>query len=128
MQKFGFGIIFGLMLALAACGGGPAPTESGGTVVSGQKVYEEVAVPVCSTCHSLEPGKSLAGPSLAKIGAEAGTRVSGMSAEEYLRRSIIAPDEYIVPGFGSGIMPTGYGTQLSAQQIQDLIGYLLTLK
>jgi cytochrome c len=65
---------------------------------------------------------------LANIGAEAGGMGSGLSAEEYLRQSIVEPDAYVVEGFGQGLMPAGYGDALTAQQLDDLVVYLLSLK
>jgi len=118
-----------LIASLVACGGegGTGGEGSTGDAAAGETVYSQVASPACNTCHSLDPGVTLVGPSLANIGADAGTRVEGMSAEEYLRESIVEPDAHIVEGFTPGIMPSTYNTQLSEQQINDLVAYLLTL-
>lgn len=70
----------------------------------------------------------LAGPSLAKIGAEAGSRASGMSAEDFLRSSIADPNADIAEGFVANIMPSNYASSLSEKAIDDLIAYMLTLK
>jgi cytochrome c len=75
----------------------------------------------------VQPGQNLVGPSLGGIANVAGQMVSGQSAEEYLHESIVSPDAYVVEGFQSGIMPSNYGTQLSEQQINDLVAYLMTL-
>ncbi len=115
-----------LLSILAACGGGEAsPGE--GDAAAGESVFSEVAVPACTTCHSLEPGARGIGPSLATIGAEAGSRIVDVSAEEYLRQSIVEPSAFVVEGYGN-VMSDIYGTQLSAQQLDDLIAYLLTLE
>jgi mono/diheme cytochrome c family protein len=53
--------------------------------------------------------------------------VSGQSAEAYLRESIVDPDAYVVEGFTPGIMPSNYRTQLSDEQITDLVVYLMSL-
>jgi len=34
----------------------------------------------------------------------------------------------VTEGFAKGIMPNSFGKQLTSQQIDDLIAYLLTLK
>jgi cytochrome c2 len=138
MRKIGFLVVLLLVLGLAACGGSSdAPAVSGddgqdapaaGDAVAGEEVFAQTAVPACTTCHSLEPGVPLVGPSLATIGAEAGSRVDGVSAEIYLRESITAPDSFVVEGFASGLMTMDYETQLTEEQIMDLVAYMLTLK
>jgi cytochrome c551/c552 len=82
----------------------------------------------CIACHSLEPDVTLVGPSHAMIGAEAGSRVPGMSAEAFLRESIVDPNAHISDGFSAGLMYSNYGGELSLQEIEDLVAYMLTLK
>ncbi len=82
---------------------------------------------ICSTCHSLTPDVVIVGPSLAGIGSRAAERVPGLSAEAYLRQSIIQPDVYIVPGF-QDVMQKNFGSALSAETINDLIAFLMTLQ
>jgi hypothetical protein len=65
---------------------------------------------------------------LATVGSVTGTRVEGVPAKDYLRKSITAPDSYVVEGFSPGIMTNTYEAQLSEQQIEDLVAYMLTLK
>jgi hypothetical protein len=54
--------------------------------------------------------------------------VSGLSGEEYLRQAVTEPGAYVVEGFAAGIMPATYGSQLTAQQVDDLVAYMLSLK
>jgi cytochrome c2 len=126
MRKKMFLVSMILVASLMACGGdgGTAGGGGAGDTAAGQTVYSQVASPACNTCHSLEPDVTMVGPSLANMGSVAGSRVSGMSAEEYLRQAIVEPDAHIVEGFSPGIMPGTYGTQLSEQQINDLVAYL----
>lgn len=127
MRKLTVLVALVMIVGLAACGGNGEATETGGgDAVAGEQVYNSVATPACNTCHSLEAGQALVGPSLNGIGALAATRVGGMSAEEYLHESIIDPNTYVVEGFGSGIMPDTYETQLSEEQLNDLVAFLLT--
>ncbi len=133
MRRLTFILVLMLVFGLAACGGSSdAPAASGGAgggdAAAGKTVFAETAVPACSTCHSLEPGVTIVGPSLATVGTEAGTRVDGVSAENYLRKSITDPDSFVVDGFASGLMTMDYATQLTEEQIQDLVAYMLTLK
>jgi hypothetical protein len=92
-------MLLALVLIIAACGGDSAPSgdEEGapaGDPVVGEKVFNGVAAPACNTCQSLEPGVTVIGPSLATVGNVAGSRVSGVSAENYLRESITDSDSY----------------------------------
>jgi nitric oxide reductase subunit C len=81
----------------------------------------------CATCHSLEPGVVVVGPSLAGVATRAQTRVPGQSAEEYLRTSLLHPGEYVVEGFGN-VMAQNLGDVLSGEQINNLVAFLLTLE
>jgi mono/diheme cytochrome c family protein len=80
--------------------------------------------PTCSTCHTVD-GTTLVGPSLKGLGAVAGTRVSGLSAADYVLQSITRPAVYIVSGYGN-LMYNQYSDHLNAQQVADLIAYLLS--
>jgi mono/diheme cytochrome c family protein len=120
-----------LVVGLAACGGDgdvtePEGGEATGDPTAGEQVYFEVASPACNTCHSLEAGETLVGPSLNNMGTVAATRVDGMSAEEYLHEAIVDPNAHVVEGFGANIMPATYGSQLTEEQLNDLVAFLLT--
>jgi len=54
--------------------------------------------------------------------------VPGLSAEGYLRESIINPDAHVLEGFFPGIMYQEFGEDLSEQEINDLVAFMLTLK
>jgi ferredoxin len=82
----------------------------------------------CQICHSLEPGRQLVGPSLAGIAVTAQSRTPGLSAEEYLRESILDPDAYIVEGYRSGQMLPIYEEQLTGDEVDALVQFLLTLE
>jgi hypothetical protein len=136
MRGFTLLVLLGLLFGLAACGGGTA-SESGagegaaGDPEAGEALYAQQLIgtqPGCMTCHSLDPDVVMVGPSLSEIGSEAGSRVSGLSAEEYLRQSILEPDAYLVEGFGAGLMPASLAGELTAQQMSDLVAYMLLLK
>ena len=136
MRGFTFIFLLALFVSLVACGGEPAPESSPGEGVAGDPEAGEVLYAQqligtqagCMTCHSLEPDVVMVGPSLANIGSGAGSRVSGMSAEEYLRQSILEPDAHVAEGFAAGIMPASLAGELSEQQVSDLVAYMLLLK
>lgn len=136
-------IIFVIALAvmLAACGGGGEETaETGGgssgssvgDAANGEQLYSQTVIgsnsaPGCITCHSLEPDVVLTGPSHAGLANRAGSYKEGMSAEDYLRESIVDPDAHIVEGFTPGVMYQNFGDDLKASEINDLVAYMLTL-
>jgi mono/diheme cytochrome c family protein len=130
-------------------GAGPGPTQAlppgeavgtdihvsrpPGDPAAGASLAENLG---CSGCHVL----STVGPAWMAQGDEPGigTRASARigqddyagdatTPEEYLVESILVPGAYIVPGFESVQMPTNYGERLSAQQLSDLVTYLLGL-
>ena len=82
----------------------------------------------CRICHSLDPGLVLIGPSLDGIATRAATRVPGLSAEEYIRQSILDPNAYVVEGFPAGQMLQNFGELLSGEDIDNLVAFLLTLE
>ncbi len=123
-------VLMVVVLLLAACGGGGGqqaqPSQGGGEVkgdpARGEALFKQATIggaPGCSTCHSLEPGTKLVGPSLAGIGAK---------GEDYIRESIVNPNAAIAEGFTPNIMYQNYGKDLTAQQIADLVAFLATLK
>lgn len=81
----------------------------------------------CSVCHSVTPGVEGVGPNLSGVGLVAGARVPGLTAEEYLRQSILDPDAYVVDGFPSGQMLDNYRETLSDEDVDALVTFLTTL-
>ena len=127
-----FGIlVICLALALVTGCSGKSGDEEAGAAPTGETLFKQATIgnqPGCSTCHSLEAGVTIVGPSLAGIGSQAGELVSGLSAEEFLRQSILEPNAYVTEGFAANIMPTTWGDALSQEQLDDLVAFLLTLK
>lgn len=134
------------LVALAACGGGgggdtaeePAADGGGdtapiGDAANGEKLFSQATIgannaPGCITCHSLEPDVVIVGPSQAGLETRAETRVAGMSAADYIHQSIVEPNAYVVEGFAEGLMYQNYATDLTEQEINDLVAFTLTLK
>ena len=104
-----------------------------GNADNGQKLF---APQSCGACHSLKPGERIVGPSLAGIATRAGETIQApdytgkaTTGELYIRESIVQPSAYVAPGFPDGVMPKDFGTaKLSAQDLADLIAFLLTQK
>ena len=137
MRKTKIGHLLILVISLSlftACGGAAdSQTADAGEAGRGQALFEESTLgpsvaPGCVTCHSIESGKTLVGPSLAGMAASASSKVAGKTAEEYLHESIVLPDAHVVDGFASGIMYQSYAKDLTEQEINDLVAYMLSLK
>jgi ferredoxin/mono/diheme cytochrome c family protein len=94
----------------------------------GRKVFDDQSPGSCDVCHSVDPGDDRVGPSLAGIADTAATRIPGLSAEEYLRQSILDPDAYIVDGYRAGQMLQIYDERLSDEQLDALLVYLMSLQ
>jgi mono/diheme cytochrome c family protein len=97
-------------------------TPAGGDPVAGKAVF---AATGCGSCHTYGPAGSTGkvGPDLDHLAADAQKANQG-SVGNYTKMSIVDPGSYVVPGFPSGVMPPGYGTELSPKQIDDLVAFL----
>jgi nitric oxide reductase subunit C len=108
-------------ILLAACGGG----DSGGdaNVEAGKELFSQSVIGSqagCSTCHSLTEGEVIVGPSMAGIGTRGDAT--------YIRESIVDPNAVLVEGFSADTMPNVWDGELTGEQIDQLVAYLLTLK
>ena len=95
-------------------------------VALGRATFTEATCFACHTVSGLSEG--IIGPALDGIASRAGDRVSGLSAEEYIRESILNPNAFMVEGFAEGIMLPNFGETLSEEQIDSLVAFLLTLE
>ncbi|MEW5938421.1 MAG: cytochrome b N-terminal domain-containing protein [Chloroflexota bacterium] len=103
----------------------------GGDPLEGERIFFEASTGTnagCRICHSLDPDVVIVGPSLAGVATRAETRVPGLTAEQYLRQSILEPNAFVVPGFPAGQMLQNFGKILAPEQIDNLVAFLLTLK
>lgn len=130
MNKKILSVIAAIGFLLAACGG-QVSAKSPGDPAAGKKLFSQVAIrqaPGCVTCHSIEPGKIIIGPSLAGVGTRAAQRIPGKSAIDYLQESITSPNAYVVDGFPAGVMYQHFKDVIGAEEIDNLVAFLLTQK
>jgi cytochrome c2 len=82
--------------------------------------------PPCSTCHQFSESSYSLGiaPSLIGVSERAGQRIQGVSAEDYLRDSILDPQSFVVTGFTIDMF-RDYREYLNEQDIADLIAFLM---
>ncbi len=50
--------------------------------------------------------------------------LASYTPEQYLIESVLYPDNYVVGGYASGVMPQNYATQLSAQDLAHIMAYV----
>ena len=103
-----------------------APSGNGGDPAQGEQLFTSGATPPCSSCHATTDTR-IVGPGLAGVYARARTRVSGLSADEYITQSIREPGAFVVDGF-TNLMPPFPPSNLSDQEVQHIIAYLRTLQ
>jgi mono/diheme cytochrome c family protein len=124
-MKKNFSLLFVLLLALTvvltACGGGGGES-SDSAAKAGEELFAQTVIGSqagCITCHSLEAGVVIVGPSMDGIGNR---------SAEFLRESILDPDANLADGFPAGTMPQVWGDELTDEQVDQLVAYMLTLK
>lgn len=117
----------------------PAVAASDSPVAQGQTLFRSTP-PSCSACHSTAAGVNTAGPSLAGIVASSEAIIAGpdyqgtaTTAEEFIRESIVDPSAYLTPGTqysagGRSFMPDNFSQILTAEQVDQLVAYLMTLR
>ncbi|MCP5094210.1 MAG: hypothetical protein GY943_01525 [Chloroflexi bacterium] len=110
----------------------PAPTPTP-RPVEGENPEDLVLNAGCGACHAIgvlgEGGK--VGPDLSAIAIVAANRIPNMSAEEYIRGSILDPNVFIVKTCPNSdcianIMPADYATRLTPEQIEIIVAFLMT--
>lgn len=108
-------------------------------IALGERVFR-TATPACTACHSTAPGVNMAGPSLAGVKGRteallgsADYKGQAKDVAAYLHESIVSPSAHLVPGpmysaDGTSFMPTTYAKDLTAEQIDQLVAYLMSMK
>jgi cytochrome c oxidase subunit II len=78
----------------------------------------------CGGCHTFKPANATGtvGPNLDNLEAEAKKANRGL-LEDFIRESIVKPEAYLEPGY-SDAMPHIFGTQIPADQLNQLVHYL----
>ena len=106
--------------------GGAAPEEGEDASAAGREIYTSAG---CGSCHTFSDAESTAsvGPNLDELADVAGERERGKDAEEYVREAIVDPAAFAVEGFDGNIMPATYEDQLTPEEIDTLVQYLLGL-
>jgi cytochrome c2 len=108
-----------------------------GDVATGEQLFGPISAGgfSCTGCHRLEElteefletfPQIIDAPSMFGIAERAGTTREGYSAEEYLRESIVLPCEFLATEGPVCLMPRNFGERMDAQNVADLIAFLMT--
>jgi mono/diheme cytochrome c family protein len=117
------------LLALAGCGSEGTVTPTPQTVVGTvQQAAPGKAIFIsqgCGSCHTYGPAGPDAngsiGPDLDKLPAYA--KQAKQPLVPFTHESIVAPDDYIQPGYPKGVMPKSYAA-LPAKDLNALVVFL----
>ena len=108
----------------------PPPSNGGGSsgggdgaADAGRTVFLSAGCTACHTVDSVPGASGSIGPNLSAVASLAGSRVGGLSAQDYLLQSLEEPGAFVVDGFGP-IMPGGLAT---GDDLDNLVAFLLTL-
>ena len=118
-------VVTGVAWTRTSGAGDSTPISSGGQpVMQAEDLFQAKG---CASCHNGPASiSSGVGPNLANVAAVAASRQPGVSARDYVRRSITSPDSFVVagfPGVGMGAMPT---LAVSPAEVDALVEYLLS--
>lgn len=103
-----------------------APAAALSPAEAGAKVAE---LQGCRACHTVD-GSQGVGPTWQGLFGREESLADGTTVvvdEEYLRNSIVDPNAQVVAGFAPNVMPSTYGTVLTAEDIEALIAYIQSL-
>lgn len=92
-------------------------TQVKGNAAAGKKVFDAQG---CGSCHTFQPAGSSG-----NVGPNLSEALKGKDAA-FIHQSIVDPNAVIASGFQPNVMPQTYGSQLSDQQLADLVAFLQT--
>jgi cytochrome c551/c552 len=99
-------------------------SAAGGDAAQGKTVFASNS---CASCHTFKAAgaSGTIGPDLDTATA-ADAQKAGMSLAAFVKQSIVDPNAYVPSGYSQGIMPTTFGSSLSATQLADLVAFLVS--
>ena len=116
----------------------PQDSPSTDLVGQGQEIFMTAPAEVgvqplwCSLCHTIEGvAAGLIGPDLTHIATDAANRKPGMSAKEYITKSITEPEVFVATGVDratAGLMTTAITQGLTDLQVDALVAFLMEQK
>ena len=106
----------------------PAPTQEGAAPAGtdGPSIFVSRGCGGCHVVEGLAGAVGVIGPEMTGIGSRAGTRVAGLSDEDYIRQSVEMPEAFIVEGYDNVMQPLR--GMMTDEEFDILVEYLLTLQ
>ena len=79
----------------------------------------------CGACHTFKAAGTSAkvGPDLDTAPAK-DAKTAGVALDAFVKQSITDPNAFISPGFPKGVMPTTFGSTLSATKLAALVSFI----
>lgn len=115
------------VLFITACSAPDATPSPTPTLPPEAAMGKAVFITQCGACHSVLEDIVIVGPSMAGIATHAETRVEGQDARTYLYTAVVEPGRYLVDGFTNS-MPLNFSKELTSEELDAVIAYLLTLE
>jgi cytochrome c551/c552 len=110
--------------AATTTSGTTTSSGGGGNAAAGKTVFTSNG---CATCHTFMPANATGtiGPNLDTQPA-VDAKLTHLSVAAFVKRCITNPSAYIPKGYHAGLMPTTFGKQLTAAQLNDLVAFILS--
>ena len=97
-----------------------------GSAASGESLYDVKFG--CTSCHrnAASAPDTIGTWTRVTTMRLAEAQFAGYTAERYVVESIVQPGAYVVDGYSSGVMPANFGSEMTDQQLADIVAYLRT--
>ncbi len=96
-----------------------------GDLDRGREVFSALGCDACHTANTDQPS----GPSIQRMAADANSATEAAGHDDrvpFLHESIVQPCAYLADGWSQCIMPQDYGERMDAQNLADVIAYILS--
>jgi cytochrome c551/c552 len=103
-------------------GGSTGGTDTLGNADNGKTIFTGSGG--CGGCHALAAAGTTGavGPALDDLKGDAAK--AGEPLDAFIKSSIVDPGAFVAAGYSDGVMPTTFGSTLSASDIDDLVAFI----
>jgi cytochrome c551/c552 len=116
----------GTTTAATTTSSGTTTAAAGGAalIAAGKTVFNANG---CAACHTFAPAAATGtvGPNL-DTAPTTDAQKDKMPVPAFVKQSIVDPNAYIAPGYPKGVMPTTFGSSLSAAQLNSLVAFIVS--